>query len=122
MAVTTGAAKKQRGRAIENNGGLDIFTELLAEFVSETKVKPRRKLGLALLPYIMPKLRSVDITSKVDVAVTVKIGGIEVDKATQLGNDTGVTQLGSGAGQVIDEVADAVLMSDEEFEGEVKSA
>ena len=111
MAATTGLAKKQRGRAIENNGGVDVFTELLADFVSETKVKPRRRLGIALLPYIMPKLRSVDITSKVDVEVVVKIGGMDIPNVPQLGDPNNPSD---GAGQVINQVLteEAVVVGD----------
>ena len=102
-------AKKLRGRALENTGGEDIFGTLLAEFVEETKPKSRRKLGLALLPYIMPRLRSVDITSKVDVAVTVQIGGLEVGDPNLIGLTPEApaqvaTQLGNGVGAVIDQV------------------
>ena len=79
----------------------------------------------------MPRLRSVDVTSRVDVSVTVKIGGIE--ESLKIGNGPSLPNWiagdnpSGGNGAVIDalkddDVAEAVFMDDDEFEGVAKSA
>ncbi|WP_162896725.1 hypothetical protein [Ruegeria sp. AD91A] len=54
----------------------DILIDLAESWRNATGDR-KIKLGLALLPYFMPKLKAVDMTTTQDVKVTVRIGGEE---------------------------------------------
>ena len=54
----------------------DILIDL-AESWRYAKGQERIDLGLALMPYVMPKLMVVDVKSTQNVQVAMKIGGTE---------------------------------------------
>lgn len=53
----------------------ELFTDLSNYYRSLDPGPERTRLGVELVPYLKPKLKSVDVTQTTDVRVTVSIGG-----------------------------------------------
>ena len=72
--------KEARGR-LALRGGVtaeEIFNDLSDTYRVAIGAE-KTSLALELLPYLMPKLKQVDMTMIADVEVTVRIGGIDLN-------------------------------------------
>lgn len=66
-------ARKRRGEAAIM--GADPFEYLLNRFINAKSTDVKDRLALELMPYVKPKLKSVDMHQTGDFVVTVTIGG-----------------------------------------------
>lgn len=80
--MSSTAGRKTPGRTNPKRGeaailGFDPFEYLLNRAIAEKNVEKKDRLAFELLPYVKPKLRSVEVKGDMSVTVTVTIGGIE---------------------------------------------
>jgi hypothetical protein len=71
-------SKQERGRLQIEAGGVtadEVFTYLSERFRKARKHDDRTAIALQLLPFVKPKLKSVDVNQVATVRVRVTIGG-----------------------------------------------
>ena len=74
MASNKAANKRQ---AIVDEAKADPFLWLLDHFGRATKDADRERLAFGLLPYLKPRLRSLDATVTTDIKAIIEIGGLD---------------------------------------------
>ncbi|WP_425044054.1 hypothetical protein [Primorskyibacter sp. S87] len=61
--------------ALDSLGVQDPFEYLLLSYASEKDETKKRELALELCPYLVPRLKAIDVQHSAAVNVTVTIGG-----------------------------------------------
>ena len=59
--------------------GFDPFQYLLQRAIKARSTETKTKLAIELLPYVKPKLKSVDVVMDQNVEVTITIGGPDTE-------------------------------------------